>query len=149
MKGRLVSWALLAVLVLALGVQTMRLRDRLRASQMLKAVEVTTSAAMAVGRLSTPLLLHNAEVMRRAARLDPLDARIPLARGGQYLLLRQPASAIAAYRQALAIEPRPEIYLNLGRAQLSAGQDEEARRSFETTIALDPHLTREVAAEAR
>jgi hypothetical protein len=138
--GRLAAVAAGVALVAALAGQTVRLRDRILASRLLRRVEVTTIAAAGSGRLSPQLVASNLEALRRAAALDPADAGIPLARGGLYQLLERPEPALAAYREALALEPRPEIYLNLGKAYAMAGREAEARRAFEITRRLDPLL---------
>ena len=90
------------------------------------------------------LLKGNLELLRRAGELDPAEIAIVVGRGSQYLLLRRPDAAIGAYRQALTLEPRPEIYLNLGRAQQMAGRNEEAQASFDEAVRLDPHLAPQV-----
>jgi hypothetical protein len=51
--------------------------------------------------------------------------------------------AIESYRAAAALEPRPEIYLNLGRAE-SAHNPDEARRDFALAVRLDSRLARVV-----
>lgn len=129
-------------LVAALVFQTDRLRDRLLASRLLRQVESLTVIAVNTGNLSPRLLAANLEALRRAAALDPAEVGIPLARGGQYYLLGRSEAALAAYREALALEPRPEIYLNLSRAYAQAGQREEADRLFAVVRQLDPHLAR-------
>ena len=47
------------------------------------------------------------------------------------------------------LEPRPEGYLNLGRAQWFAGRRDEARLSFATAVRLDPRLASQVPGDAR
>ena len=72
-------------------------------------------------------------------------ATIPLARGSVNYLLGRLDPAIAAYREALALEARPEIHLNLGRALRAQGLLAEAERELARAVRLDPRL----AAEAR
>lgn len=141
MRGRrLAAWALVALLAAALGWQVLRSQRLLRANLVLRQVEQLTVAA--AGRVPAALYWENIEEIERARRLDPADSRLPLALGGQYLLLGRPEEAIEAYREALAIEPRPEIYLNLGRAHVMAGDRKEARRSFRNAVLLDRTLRR-------
>ncbi|HYN21337.1 MAG TPA: tetratricopeptide repeat protein [Thermoanaerobaculia bacterium] len=132
-------WVVLPLLALALLAQTGRMGDRLQAARMLWQVEVYSRAAIARG-VPRGLIPMNLEVLRRAAVLDATEVGIPIARGTQYLLLGNGSLAAHAYREALALEPRPEIYLNLGRALLVAGEPEEARRQFEMAVRLDPNL---------
>jgi len=142
-------WILVPLLGLALFVQTGRLRDQLVASRMLRQVELLSMAALSRGEMPRGLVPANLEQLRRAARLDPTEVGIPIARGTQYLLLGNGSSAAAAYGAALELEPRPEIHLNLGRALLLAGEREEARRHFRMALRLDPHLASIVPPDLR
>lgn len=144
MKGRLLVWPLLLALAVALLGQTARWRARGAAGRILHQVEALTVAAVNAGRAPGYLLLGNLEALRRAAELDPLEIGIPIARGSQHYLLRNYRAAIDSYEEALALEPRPEIYINLGRAHDRAGDAEEARRNFRLGLRLSPHLWPEV-----
>lgn len=147
MNGRLLAWPLLLLLALALAGQTIRWDDRLTANRALRGIEALTAAAVRVGRAD--VLRANIESLRRMEKRDPLEVGLPLARGSQHLLLRQGQAAISAYEEALKLEPRPEIYLNLGRALALEGRIEEARQSFRTAVRLSPRLAPEVPAEYR
>ena len=147
MNGRLLAWPLLLVLALALAGQTIRWDDRLTANRALRGIEALTAAAIRVGRAD--VLRANIESLRRMEKRDPLEVGLPLARGSQHLLLRQGQAAISAYEDALKLEPRPEIYLNLGRALALEGRIEEARQSFRIAVRLSPRLAPEVPAEYR
>jgi O-antigen ligase len=138
--NRGLAWAALAVLILALGFQTVRLRDRLLASSLLRGAETRTLAAAATGRIASTVLQENLLDLERAARLDPVEVGIPLARGSQFLLMRRADAALESYERALALEPRPEIYLNRGRARLLAGQAAAAGEDFALAARLDPAL---------
>ncbi len=133
-------WVALVLLSAALAGQIRLTVSRLGASRALDQVERRSKAALSVGRSSRTLFAENLQLLRRAARLDPLEPGIPIARGAQHLLLGSAEAAEEAYIEALHLEPRPEIYLNLGRAQLLAGTPDAARQSFSTATKLDPHL---------
>jgi Flp pilus assembly protein TadD len=148
-KGRVLVWPVLAVLVLGLSGQTIRWRHRLLASRALREVELLSMAAVSSGRASPQIMAGNLQALRRAAPLDPVEVGIPIARGTQYLLLGRNDAAVQSYAEALALEPRPEGYLNLGRVQWLAGRKEEARRSFATAVRLDPRLASEIPREAQ
>jgi tetratricopeptide (TPR) repeat protein len=143
-KGRVLVWPVVALLALALAGQTVRWRDRLTASRLLRKVEALTMAAMSARQLTEPMLFRHLEVLRTAALKDPVEVGIPIAAGTQYLLLRRNDAAIRAYEKAVALEPRPEGYLNLGRAQWYAGRREEARTNFQRAVRLEPRLYGEI-----
>ena len=149
MKGRLLVWPLVAVLALALAAQTVRWRSRLEAGRLLARVESLSMAVARQGKAPRRLLQANLEALRRAAALDPVEVGVPIARGSQHLLFGSPEAAIEPYRAAAALEPRPEIYLNLGRAEWLARRPEEARRDFALALRLDPRLAEVVPPQMR
>lgn len=147
-RARRAAAALLAALLaLALAGQAVRAGRRLEANRILHQVE--QMSLLAAGKAPAALFWTHARMLDRARGLDPADSRIPLALGSQYLLLGRPEEAAAAYREALAVAPRPEIYLNLGRAQASLGDLEGARESFRRAVVLDPGHRRLVPRELR
>ena len=143
------AWVAVFLVLLALLAQTGRLRDRLTAGRMLRQVELLSMAAIARNQLPRGLVAANLELLRRASTLDPTEIGIPIARGTQYLLLSNGSSAAQAYSEALALEPRPEVYLNLGRALATDGRVEEAREQFRIALRLDPNLAPVVPPELR
>ena len=149
MKGRILVWPLVAVLALALAGQTVRWRSRMEAGRLLARVEALTLAAAQQGKAPRGLLQVNLEALRRAAALDPVEVGVPIARGSQHLLFGSPEAAIDAYRAAAALEPRPEIYLNLGRAEWVGRRPDEARHDFALALRLDPRLAQVVPPEMR
>jgi tetratricopeptide (TPR) repeat protein len=143
--GRRLFWIVLPLAVAALVAQTVRARDLLAANLVLRQVERSSvAAARQAGARAAPVFEANVRLLQRAERLAPADSRLPLARGSQYLLLGRPRAAIAAYQDALAVGPRSEIHLNLGRAQLMAGDAAAARESFRRAVVLNPRLRDQV-----
>lgn len=142
--GRPLFWIFVPLLAVSLVFQTVRLRDRVRASRILQAVERVTYALEARGQVPARVLWTHVRLLEEAAKDDPAAVGIPLAEGSQYLLLNRPTEAIASYRRALELEPRPEIYLNLGRAYRLTGEVGQAGRAFERAVELDPRLADEV-----
>jgi tetratricopeptide (TPR) repeat protein len=141
------SWlrfALAAGLVLLLGAQTVRLRRLVGANQRLRAVELTSLAAARQGERAEPVLRANLAVLREAQRMDPAEVGLRVARGSVYFLLRRWDEAIAGYEDALRLEPRPEIYFNIGRARFAQGNREAADQAFARAIRIDPRLQREL-----
>lgn len=142
-------WLVLVLLVAALVGQLRLTVSRLGASRALTQVELRSKAALAAGRSSRLLFAENLRILRRAADLDPLEVGVPIARGTQHLLLGSAEAAEEAYIDALRLEPRPEIYLNLGRAQLRTSTPEAAKKSFGTAVTLDPNLAQYIPAKGR
>jgi tetratricopeptide (TPR) repeat protein len=149
MKGQILAILLTLLLFLATLGQTVRWRHRATASRLLRQVELISMAAASAGQAPPQLMLRNLEALRQAAPLNPAEVGIPIARGTQYLFLARPEAALRSYEEALALEPRPEGYLNLGRAQWLAGRREEARHSFELAARLDPSLASQIPLAAR
>lgn len=141
MRGRTLGAILTVLLCLALVGQTVRWRDRLAASRLLANAEALT-LAVAAGQIPPRALSDNLVSLREAAKLDPVQVGIPIARGSQYLLLGRPEPAEESYLEALRLEPKSEVYLDLGRAQWMAGRKEEALRNFALAVRLDPGLVR-------
>lgn len=144
MSGRTATVVLLAAALLALIWQTGRTVDRIQAGRLLARVEARTQAAIQTGRAPSTLFAEHLAWLDEARRRDPLEIGVPLARGAQFLLLRRPEEALVAYQDAEALEPRPEIALNMGRALWMLGRSDDARAAFARAVALDPRLQREV-----
>ena len=147
MRGRTLGGILSVLLLLALVGQTVRWRDRLTASRLLANAEALT-LAVAAGQIPPRALADNLVSLRAAAALDPVQVGIPIARGSQYLLLGRAEPAEESYLEALRLEPKSEVYLDLGRAQWMAGRKEEALRNFERAVRLDPRRVRVLPTEA-
>lgn len=144
LRGRTVVWLLLPLLIAALVLQGRRYSHQWRAARILRAVEVVTLQMVRRGRGNPGLLWRHVRLLEEAARLDGANVGIPLAEGSQYRLLRRYDEAQDAYRRALALEPRPEIWLNLGAAQTAAGDGQAARESFLKAVKLDPRMRTQV-----
>jgi O-antigen ligase len=147
--GTTLGWLLAALVVVALVLQGNRWRDRLLGSAMLRQVELVSISAASSGHAPGNLLPSHLELLRRAADLDPSEVGVPIARGSQFLLFGDPRAALPEYRAALALQPKPEIYADLGRAYLASGDLDEARRNFRLAVRLDPTLSVQVPEEFR
>ena len=137
MSGRRAVWVLLPLLALTLALQVPRALRRWQASRILAVVKTVTVEASRRGRLSRRLLECNIELLRQAESFTRADVALQIARGGQYLLLNRPQAAIRAFQKAGDLEPRGEIYAQLGRAYLKAGDRHAAAEAFELAILLD------------
>jgi len=142
--GRRLLFVLLPLLAGALTAQAVRAHHLLGASRRLRTVSIVSSNVAQAGERAAPLLRANLAVLRDARALDRADVRVPMWRGSLHLLLGNPHEATAAYREALRLEPRPEVYLNLGRSLLAAGEVEEGRRHLALAARLDPALASQV-----
>jgi O-antigen ligase len=147
-RARLLFPVVLVALLAALAWQTLRVRDRLTASVLLARVEARTLAAIQARRVPSTLFAENLAWLDEAGRRDPLEIGVPIAKGTQFLLLRQPDAALAAYRAAAALEPRPEIDLNIGRALQMKGDHNGARAAFARALRLNPMLRSEIPPDA-
>ncbi len=137
MTGRRLVWVLAPLLAAALVLEVGRAARLYKASRILAAVKGITLEANRQGALTQRLLERNLELLRQAEALSPVEVGLPITRAGQFMLLKRPHAAIRAYRQALVLEPRGEVYANLGRAYLEAGDREAAAEAFHRAILLD------------
>ncbi|HEX9730708.1 MAG TPA: O-antigen ligase family protein [Thermoanaerobaculia bacterium] len=138
--------ALLAFVVLLGAVvwQLLAAGGSLRSSRLLAGVEKTTQQASRAGRLPPRLGEHHLRLLATAGRLDPARVDVSVARGWQYLLTGRPHGAVRAFEEALALEPRAEVYANLGQAHLAAGDRDAARDAFARAVELDPRKHDEI-----
>jgi hypothetical protein len=143
------AWALLPLLlVLALAGQGVRWYRLSRAGSLLGTVQRMSVALVHAGQSPPEVVAQNLAALREAAALDPREVGVPVARGGQYLFfLARPEEAELAYREALRLEPHPEAYMGLGKAQWMAGRRDEAGASLTTAVRLQPSLARELPAD--
>jgi tetratricopeptide (TPR) repeat protein len=142
---RLGAGGLAAVLAVALVGQTGRWIDRVGASKRLRVVEAMTArATAAAGQVPPEVIRGNVRLLQRARELDPSDVAAPSGLAAQYLLSGNAARAEELYLEALALEPRPELYLNLGRARLATGEREAAIEVLRVAVRLNPSLRSEI-----
>lgn len=143
------AWLAALGAAVALVFQTDRALDRLGASKRLRVVEVMSERMARTGQAPRQLVSGHFRLLDEARGLDPSEVGVLVALGGQYTLLGRPEAAIGVYREALALEPRPETWLNLGQVLLAAGREEEAREAFGKAVRVAPGLRRQVPAEVR
>jgi tetratricopeptide (TPR) repeat protein len=145
MSGRIARWIAVLPLALALGYLGFRTAQQREAAQVRRQVEAVSLAQEAQGKRVPTWVAQSLRDLRRAAELDPLDPGIPMLLGGQYMLLDRPREAIEAYEAALALEPRPEFYLNLAGALRQAGEDKAAKKASRQAVVLDWRLRKHVS----
>ena len=142
-------WILPALLLAAFALDLRRSADILRAQRLIRAVEGRTLAMIQSGKLQRPLIVSHIAALQDARRFDPAEVSSRVALGSEHFLLSDFPAARAAYEDALRLEPRPEIYLNLGKSYYAAGDPEPSKTYFARAMKLDPSLGREVPAEVR
>lgn len=141
--------ALAALLVLAVWVQVERAGERLDASRRVRAVEGRSLAMVAQGGVIRQVVEANLRELDEVRQIAPGDVAVPMSVGSQYLVTGRAEAAVRAYREALELEPRPEVYLNLARAHLALGDEQAAREAFAAAQTLAPNVRREVPREFR
>jgi tetratricopeptide (TPR) repeat protein len=136
----LLRFAACGFVLAALALESARAGRLLGANRRLRAVEITSLRAAQLGKQGEPLLRVNLAVLREAERMDPAEIGLLVARGSVYYLLGRMEDAVAGYQDALRLEPRPEIYLNLGRALAALGRRAESDAAVERAVRLDRRL---------
>lgn len=149
-RRRLLALVVTAVLVLVLVGQTVRSKDRIDSSKRVRVVEVVTARAVSSsGEMPRQILGGNLRLLREARTLNPADVKVPAALATQHLLAGSPRRAVDVYEEAIALEARPELYLNLGRALLAVGERERAVEAFTDAVRLAPRLRNQVPSTVR
>jgi tetratricopeptide (TPR) repeat protein len=146
---RIASSALTLGLVLALALQAVDGWQRLQASRLIWQVQREGQELARRGGGSAAVLGRSLEAVRRARALDPVSIEAAAARGDLLLLMGRLEGAEAAYREALQLEPRSEIYFNLGLTLWAAGSQQEALEVFWRAVKIDPRLRGRLPAEVR
>lgn len=72
----------------------------------------------------------NMEFADRCLRVAPTDVDLLMEKAASLRLLGRYDDAAQAYRRALLIDQRPEIYFNLGEVNVQAGKNSEAIEAF-------------------
>jgi protein O-GlcNAc transferase len=98
------------------------------------ALEGLGLAALQAGRAAEGL-----EWLTLARRRAPSNARIIGHLGLAQKLSGLSNQAIATYREAVALDPQPDVLLNLARAEREAGRLAEAILAFERALELEPN----------
>lgn len=146
---RLARWILPALLAAVLLLQLVRALDLLRAQRLVWAVDARTATMIKNGALSPSHLHAHLKALTDARALDPAEVTIQVAIGSQSMLLGKYEEALTQYRDALELERRPEIYLNMGKCRQAQERMGDARRLYAMAVRLDPTLMQEVPVEIR
>ena len=144
MSTKRLIWLLPLAAFALLVFQVRHAADLLRANLVLFRGEQMAAQMLATGRGDRRVLGVNLRDLRQASVRAPADPRIRLAVGSHYMLRGQPLSAVRWYRDAIELEPRPEIHLSLARALSEIGRGEEAATHYLAAIRLAPRLRPEL-----
>lgn len=150
MRGKLLwlCWLLLcALLALALRRDAAIYQAHLRLDMARKLIIAAAKAPQ--GHDVRPWLLSARDELEDLREALPLDVRVPFLLGSVSLLLHQPAEAMVRYREALAIEERPEIDLNLSRAHREAGDAADAAEDALRATWIAPEINSSLPEETR
>jgi tetratricopeptide (TPR) repeat protein len=110
---------------------------------------VTENNFVAEDNLGGALILEDREEeahphFEAAARINPKDPMSRSNLGTYYQTHQQMREAVAQYQDAISLTSDPgllaQIYANLGMAQQALGEDDDARKSFDHSMRLNPLL---------
>lgn len=77
----------------------------------------------------------------------PLDVRVPMLIGTNEEYLGQYDDAVAAYRDALRVDRRPEIYVAIADARLLQGNIDEAVENYVTAAQFNPFIIENIMSD--
>jgi tetratricopeptide (TPR) repeat protein len=106
----------------------------------------------ALSRTDGTKMILARETLERAGKASEQcgeDLHLYMIRGASLRILRRSEEAEAMFREALRIDRRPEIYLQLGLAQVESGKDTEAVESFRTAVEFQPIIMEQVPVHLR
>jgi Flp pilus assembly protein TadD len=133
-----------ALMALLVAGQMQRSSALMKAQRLLYSVERRTLEMLRTGEIDKAKLRAHLAALSDARALDPAEVAIPMQIGSQYMMLGELEPARSAYFEALRLEMRPEILVNLGKVRYGQGARPEAIRLFRKAVLLDPRMQREV-----
>ncbi|HXH41826.1 MAG TPA: hypothetical protein VNN08_24595, partial [Thermoanaerobaculia bacterium] len=138
-----------SVLIAAIGIDQLCI-DPYRDNLTLRSVRQRSVLAQSLDAMRAASLartnLHDLDLAERSRRLDP---EWYLLYGGNCEILGRWAEAADAYTRALAIDDRPEIYVNRGLVMLRLGRTDAAVADLATAARFDPRVLHDLDGELR
>jgi tetratricopeptide (TPR) repeat protein len=93
------------------------------------------------GRLGGAMIAHrNLQLAQLWIERCPDDLELYMLAAACFRQLAQSRDAIPMYQKALSLDRRPELYLNLGEAQVEANLADEAVPNLAAAVAFNPDL---------
>ncbi|HEX8410542.1 MAG TPA: hypothetical protein VF883_16880 [Thermoanaerobaculia bacterium] len=113
------------------------------------AAEVATAAAEQTAADYDRLLRarRNLEVLAGLRESCATEVRVPMLTGANLEFVGRAEDALASYKEALRVDQRPEIYVEVARMQLELGQVDEAVASYVTATRYSPLVLDGIASE--
>lgn len=94
----------------------------------------------AIGYQRTGSAQRSLRLLEQAVGANPNDVELRLFRGRYRIEARNCAGALEDFRAAIALQPDNAVpYASAGIAEMCLGRDEDARRSFTRSLAIDPN----------
>lgn len=144
-RGKGILSLVLAALCLAAAVALFGVgKDRIGSQRLVQTAE--SLALEGARRNSLPPRARDLglDLLRRAEVLDPADVSVQITRGGLFLVGGRLEAAERSYRQALEMENRAEIWINLARLHLTAGDLDKAADAARFALRLDDRAGRKL-----
>jgi tetratricopeptide (TPR) repeat protein len=142
--------AIAAVIVLAVLAIHRLVWVPLRCDLETRALEESTVDALS--RTDGTRMILARETLERAGKASAQcgeDLHLYMIRGANLRILRRSEEAEAMFREALRLNRRPEIYLQLGLAQVESGKNAEAVESFRKAVEFQPIIMEQVPVHLR
>jgi len=124
--ARIAAVAIVAAICMALAPSLIYRPYRCNAesTELLRATSATTQITEDYQRVINAR--RNLERLRALVEHCPRQINVYTMVGANEQMIGRPAEAVDAYRQALAISPRPEVYMEIGNLLVELGRIDEA-----------------------
>lgn len=119
-------------------------KDRVGCQRLVQSTESLALEGARRGGLPNKARELGLDLLRRAEVLDPAEVSVFITRGGLFMVGGRMESAERSYRQALEMENRSEVWINLARLHLAAGDRELALDAARMAQRLDSRVARKM-----
>lgn len=119
-------------------------KDRIGAQRLVRTVESLAMEGGRRGQMPPRVLDLGLDMLRQAEDLDPSLTSVKITRGGLFMVAGRQASAERTYQEALVMQNRAEIWVNLARLRLSHGDSEGALQAAQAAQSLGARVGRDL-----